>query len=130
MNSKLYKPTLGDYLGIGLILAAVAFSVFGLHREKPSSADALVYFDDRLELTLPLNEKEPRIVPLKGKGAVLEIKDRKIRILNNDCPEKTCMTTGWISYPGERIICIPKHLLIIVEKNKIQDDFYLDAVAY
>lgn len=130
MNSKLYKPTLWDYLGIVLILGAVVFSVLGLYREKPSQRNALVYFNDRLEFTFPLEAEDSRVIPLKGKGVVLEIREGKIRVLNNDCPEKTCMTAGWIFHSGEKIICIPKRLLIIIDKIKAKDDFHLDAVAY
>ena len=47
--------------------------------------------------------------------AVFEISNNKIRIKENNCPDKICVNTGWISKTHERIICMPKKLIIEIK---------------
>ncbi len=42
----------------------------------------------------------------------IEVKEGRIRVLKSDCPQKICVQTGWISKPGQTIICVPNKVLI------------------
>ncbi len=48
-------------------------------------------------------------------NATFEVKDGSIRIKGNDCPDKICVDTGWISKTNERIICMPKKLIVEIQ---------------
>ena len=49
-----------------------------------------------------------------------EIKDKKVRIIDSPCPNKTCVHQGWTS----PIVCLPNHVIIT-----IQDYGEFDAVS-
>lgn len=49
-------------------------------------------------------------------GAVFEIKNGQIRVKTSDCPDKICEKTGFISSPGEKIVCLPKKLVVEVKE--------------
>ena len=48
-------------------------------------------------------------------NVTFEVSDGSIRIKENDCPDKICVDTGWISKTNERIICMPKKLIVEIK---------------
>ena len=47
----------------------------------------------------------------------LEIKEGRIRFLSSDCPDQTCVRSGFISRPGEYAVCLPHRLMIRIPEN-------------
>lgn len=43
---------------------------------------------------------------------IIEIKDGKVRVSDADCPDKTCMKTGYLRSEGIPIVCLPHKLII------------------
>ncbi len=43
---------------------------------------------------------------------IIEIKDGKIRVSDADCPDKTCVKSGWLSSSAMPIVCLPHRLII------------------
>lgn len=43
---------------------------------------------------------------------LIEIKDKKVKVVESSCRDKICAKTGWISKPGENIICLPSRIVI------------------
>ena len=43
---------------------------------------------------------------------VIVIENGRARFLDSDCPDKTCVKTGWISRTGQAAACIPNGVLI------------------
>lgn len=63
--------------------------------------------DQTLDLNLPAGEK-----------SVVEFKDSKVRVLDVNCPDKVCQKTGWVSKPGEMIVCLPFHIIIKISGDR------------
>ncbi len=65
---------------------------------------------------------------LQGKRGlcVLRIQNGKIRMEKSNCPLKICQHQGWISKPGEMILCIPNQVYVRIEGN-IEN--HLDAIT-
>ena len=42
-------------------------------------------------------------------------KDEKIRILENECPNKICVNQGWVSIANIPITCAPNNVVIVIE---------------
>lgn len=92
--------------------AAAAFIFFSFFRE--SGKKAVVYVGNEKKMTLDLNNKE-ETNSFEFDGAVIEIQKGKIRVKSSDCPDKVCVHTGFISKKGEKIVCLPKKLIIKIE---------------
>ncbi|WP_427338969.1 NusG domain II-containing protein [Caloranaerobacter sp. DY30410] len=59
----------------------------------------------------------------------IEIGDGKVRVIDADCPDKLDVKQGWISKPGEIIVCLPHKLTIeIVGENETDDE--IDDISY
>lgn len=47
----------------------------------------------------------------------LEVKDGRIRIKSANCPDQICVRTGFISKPGETIVCLPHRLVVEIQSE-------------
>lgn len=54
---------------------------------------------------------------VKGRlgSSTVEVEGGKVRMKDAPCPEKLCVRQGWISRPGESIVCIPGEIIIRIE---------------
>jgi len=51
---------------------------------------------------------------------LIEIGDKKVRVIEADCPDQLDVKQGYISRPGEVIVCLPNKL--VIEIKGIGDD--------
>lgn len=43
---------------------------------------------------------------------IIKISNHSIGIMDSDCPDKICIKSGFISKPGETLVCLPHKLMI------------------
>lgn len=94
------------------IAASVSFIIFSASR-KPGS-NAVITIDNETKITMNLTEKK-KTESFELEGAVIEVRNGKIGVIGSDCPDKICVHTGFISKKGEKIVCLPKKLIIEIE---------------
>lgn len=51
----------------------------------------------------------------EGDTKTVEIRDDQIKILRSSCPDQICVRTGYISKPGETIVCLPDKVIIEIQ---------------
>lgn len=94
-----------SFLGI-VSLFAVRWA--GADSKKPQAVsievDGTVY--RRLRVDGPMNR-----ILLKELGMVVEFGQGRMRVVTSNCPAKICVKTGWISRPGQTILCVPNRTL-------------------
>ena len=44
----------------------------------------------------------------------IEVHAGKVRVVEADCPNQDCVEQGWVSKPGQQIICLPHKLVVTV----------------
>lgn len=69
----------------------------------------------------------------EGHEATLEVSESgKARITASTCLDKTCVRTGWISRPGQSIVCLPNRLVVRIEGTEAEHTLEpsLDAITY
>ncbi len=54
-------------------------------------------------------------------GMMIEVKDRRIRVKDSDCPQKICVKHGWIRYGNDVIVCLPNKTIIYLKKKSDLD---------
>jgi len=66
-------------------------------------------------LARPLDDG-PVELTVKGYNgeSYLEIIGGRVHMVDSACPDKLCVKTGWISSPGESIVCLPNRVVIEV----------------
>lgn len=128
MNIRTFKT--GDIiLIISIVAIAVLFLTWNNYRAAPTEQlKALITQDGKLIKQINLSELTAAESiqfndPLKQ--VVLAEKGR-IRFLKSDCPNQTCVKTGWLTKPGDRAVCIPSKVVITI----VGDNEQIDSVSY
>ena len=107
-----------------VVLAVLALSVF-LVVQGVADAGA----DSRLEVSVSANGEEVLVRPLGedtfeltvpgyAGDSYLEISGGRVRMVDSACPDKLCVRTGWISRPGESIVCLPNRVVIEIKSGE------------
>lgn len=83
---------------------------------KGSENIAVIKREGKVIKTIDLNKVvEPQEFTLKtanGHYNIISVKHNAISIKDADCPHKECVKSGWISKPGDMIVCLPYRLII------------------
>lgn len=74
---------------------------------------------------------KPQNIEVKGHIGTtqIEIKDKKFRFINSECPNKQCIKSGWISFPMIPVVCLPNGVSAVIKKNKTKKSLEIDGVA-
>lgn len=127
----------GDLILIGVIvIAALAFLVpkwlfqqesENLHNSKVFAnitVDGELY--QKVELT-----KEERIIKVEtSKGLnILKVHDYGIEMFEADCPDKVCLSFGFVTRPNSTIVCIPHRVLVELVSEDGAGEDEIDAVV-
>jgi len=59
---------------------------------------------------------------------LLEVQKDKIRILDSSCPDKDCVRQGWISRPGQVLVCLPNRVVVKIQSDDTEDE--LDGISF
>ena len=115
---------------VGIIIAVIfALGIIGsvLVLTSPAKSTVRILSNGEVLYTVDLNAAEDRTFEIAyGEHRnTVEIKDHRIRVLDADCPDKTCVRMGWLSSAAMPIVCLPHHLVI----EFTDSDDGLDAVT-
>ena len=107
---------------IAIIILLLSFSGLLFFRNigsKGTGRWAVVECDqDRLRISLSQDGKY--VVRGVLGNTVLKVEDGQIKVLNSPCKMKLCERRGWMSRPGESIVCLPNHIAVFVEDTLCQ----------
>ncbi|MCM1133789.1 MAG: NusG domain II-containing protein [Ruminococcus flavefaciens] len=97
-------------IAVVFIIALIASLV--LFQDSDSQYVSIVQDNQVLyNISLDSDDRTIRIEDKDGGYNIVEISDGKIRISEADCPDKTCVNTGFLS--GDMpIVCLPHKLVI------------------
>lgn len=112
-NKKLV--TKRDALIICIVLAAGLLTAVFFKTCSHSGSEAVISVDSKTIKTIELSGHQKTYRPDEAEGAVIEISDGRVCVSDSDCPDKICVNTGWISRKGERIVCLPKKLIVEIK---------------
>jgi hypothetical protein len=92
----------------------------------------LIFYQNRngdysVEITSPLETivqpiHKNQIISINGINGivVVQIEDRRVRVLSSKCPDQICVKAGEIKSPGPMIICAPNRVMVRIIKNNFQ----------
>lgn len=124
-----------DALLIGALLVAGGAGLWLLQRGETAGAAgrwARVEVDGRLVTRVPLSAS--RLVTVQGRWGevMLEAEPGRIRVKDERplCPRRICLQTGWVSRPGQPIVCVPNHLVVRIEGAPAPGKEGYDALSW
>lgn len=115
-----------------LLAALLIFTGFQVYGFAGGKTYALIEVDGKLYQKVSLGEGGSNLkltVPVTHGENIVEIDGNKVRMLYADCPDEDCVRQGFISRPGQMIVCLPNRMVIKIESDKsVKDD--VDAVSF
>jgi hypothetical protein len=102
-----------DYGILGLALAAVIFSGARVYAGGAAQA-AVTLKGGGGQWEFPLDAAEILTVPGPLGDTVVELRDRRVRILSSPCANQTCVAAGAIGAHGQWIACLPNQVLVSI----------------
>jgi hypothetical protein len=115
MASEAIRLTYYDKLVIGVIalVIVIGFIYFGI-MPTPQNPVLEVEVLGKVKQTLDLTKQEGEKIVVMGRQgySIIEVGKNKVRMVDSACEDKICVHTGWISKPGQQIVCIPNQVVL------------------
>lgn len=105
-----------------IFLLGVGGSLFVLFSGEKSTVNILS--DGQLIESIDLNTSPDReiVVEYEGRTNTIEIKDGRIRVIDAQCPDHTCVRMGYLENASMPIVCLPNRLVITFADEKSDVD--------
>jgi len=97
------------------LAAAVILLIFALSSSSLTANVSVT--SENFESSYSLNDDRTVQISSCGYTLTLEIKDGAARIAKCDCPDKVCVSTGWIKDRSRIIVCAPAKTVIRIENG-------------
>lgn len=125
--------TKGDRILIVFIFisAALMFIGFQAYSFGGDKTYAVIEVSGKLFQKISLGQSGARLeirVPGNLGESIVEVDRDKVRMIYSPCPDKDCMRQGWVSRPGQMIVCLPNRVVIKIESDRTPSD--LDGVSF
>lgn len=105
------------------IIVLCIFIIINITKEDGSVAE--VYYEDEKVLTIDLNMDKEYIVDGELGDVILEVKNKKIRVKEENSPKHICSKEGYIGDSSRTLICLPNKIIV-----KIVGETEVDGVVY
>lgn len=98
-------------LAVSILLIGILGSILVLH--TPNTNMVEIVQDGRVLYQLDLSQVENQTIEVEYDGRVntIQIQNGRIRMLEADCPDHTCIQMGCLNSLAP-IVCLPNHLVI------------------
>lgn len=101
-----------------LIILCAAIFIIGLVGSffllnRPHGTWIEIVQDNEVLYRLNLTDAEDQTIEIEYESRVniVQIENHKVRMLEADCPDHTCINMGWLD-SSMPIVCLPNHLVI------------------
>ena len=112
-----------------LVLASSIGVLVYMNMARSSHHIAEIKQDGKVIRTIDLDKVEsPMEINIAyGDGYnLVRVENGKIRVVDSDCPDKLCVKQGWITQPGQSVICLPHKLIVKIQggSKEIDENVY------
>lgn len=109
-------------IAVLLLLSLIPEGIFMAtgRQMNTDSTYAVVQVNGETYKTIPLSEHrgtDTFVIQTKEGYNRVVVRDQEIGITEADCPDKICISEGFISKPGEMAVCLPHKVMIEVRSN-------------
>jgi len=110
-----------------LLLIILSLSGICFIREiLPESQTVLIDADGKPAYVLPLNEDKTVSVEGSEGKTIVEIRGKRVRIMDSPCRNKLCIRQGWVETGG--VVCLPNKVVVTIRGHE-ENDRGVDAVT-
>ncbi|MEW6117377.1 MAG: NusG domain II-containing protein [Nitrospirota bacterium] len=106
------KTTFADKLVLLFFIALSLSSFFFVNEVLPQGSEVRIEVAGELKYTLPLSDD--RIISVEGPmgTTIIEVKNKRVRVVKSPCPNKICLHQDWIERGA--VVCLPNKVLVTI----------------
>ncbi|MCH4167553.1 MAG: NusG domain II-containing protein [Megasphaera sp.] len=115
-----------------LVLSLIPEGLFiatGQNRNT-STTNAVITVNGKLYKTIPLSEHsgtDQFTIQTEAGYNTVVVNEHSIGIVDADCPDKICVSEGFISQPGATSVCLPHKVMIEIRAGRNEDPDIIPA---
>ncbi|MDD7280983.1 NusG domain II-containing protein [Floccifex sp.] len=113
--------TKADKILICLIMIASIVCLIPLFLSNSQKECVVVQVKNKEVLRLDLNENGTWTVDGTLGNVVIEIKDGKVRVTQENSPQHLCSKQGYVSNANVPIVCLPNETVVQIESDTSED---------
>ena len=108
-----------------VLLSFLPVGIFVLQQSQYAEEDsvnvAVITVDneivEEIQLTGNTETREIEIEVSDHDNNIIEVDNERIHIKSATCPDQICVRTGYISSPGQTIVCLPHKLVVEIQSD-------------
>ncbi len=104
------------------ILAFSLYLIFNNQSPSKNDREILIFHNDKKIDHFSLQNDLILSLDPHGIHMVIETKKGSVRVKTSDCPQQICVKKGWTGFANDPIICMPNHIMVIIEGGGAQID--------
>ena len=110
-----------------VVLVLLSVALYGTIRTMviSSTSDmkiAVVTYRDKEVLRIDMSKDGTYTVDGTLGDVVIEVENNRIRVKEEISPYNICSIQGWVEYVRVPIVCLPNHIMILIEAQTNEDD--------
>lgn len=109
-----------DFILIFIVILIALILILIVNKKQANIA--YVYYDNDLILEIDLKKDDTYKVNGYNGEVIIEVKENKIRVNEENSPYHLCSKQGYISKQGESIVCLPNKIIIKLPNNDIDTE--------
>ncbi|MGN1277284.1 MAG: NusG domain II-containing protein [Floccifex sp.] len=113
--------TKADRILICLIMLASLVCLIPLFLNQKQKGQVVVHVQNEEVLRLDLEQNGIYNVDGTLGKVVIEIKDGKVRVTQENSPQHLCSKQGFVSSANQPIVCLPNETVVQIEKKEQED---------
>jgi hypothetical protein len=106
-------------LALLTILSFIPAIIFGVtFNRNYNGAYVEITIEGKLYKKVPLSEhtgEEELNIKTEYGYNLIKIKDQSVAIIDADCPDQICERPGFISKPGQSLVCLPHKMMVEIK---------------
>lgn len=115
-----------------VLLSLIIFAAFQVYGFTDGRIYLLIELNGKVYQKVSLGRDGPNLkipVPVSTGENVVEVDGDRVRMLYAECPDGDCLRQGWISRPGQMVVCLPNKMVVKIQSDRyINDD--VDEVTF
>lgn len=118
---------IGDKIMIGVIvlLALGIFIYFLVAGPSGEGNQVVVEVNGTVVKTFSLPQKtlvEYKVEIDEDDYNLVQVEGNRVRVVEATCPEQVDVRAGWISKPGQTLVCLPHKMVVSIAGKKMSND--------
>jgi hypothetical protein len=110
-----------------VVLVLLSVALYGTIRTMviSSTSDlkiAVVTYRDKEVLRIDMSKDGIYTVDGTLGDVIIEVENNRIRVKEETSPYHICSIQGWVEYVRIPIVCLPNHIMILIEAQTNEDD--------